>query len=101
MFFILRMMFWLAVVALLLPASPGQRQQQASSNFTASALTDRAVSAAMSYCATSPEKCAAGVEGARRLGNLLASQASIFEGSPSSPATQRLTALPPPRPTIP
>lgn len=97
MFFILRMVFWIAVVALLLPASPGQHQQSASTSTTS--LTERAVSAAVSYCATSPEKCAAGLEGARRLGDLLSGRTG--PAATQGPTPQHLVALPPPRPAIP
>ncbi|CAM5770062.1 hypothetical protein LMIY3S_03046 [Labrys miyagiensis] len=98
MFFILRMVFWIAVVALLLPAAPGPRTQSASASTTS--LTDRAVSAAISYCAASPDKCAAGLEGARKIGELLAGKSEPADGSaPSVP--QRVVTLPPPRPAIP
>ena len=98
MFFILRMVFWIAVVALLLPASPGQRQQSAAT--TTTSLTEQAVSAAVSFCTTSPEKCAAGLEGARRLGDLINGKAAPAAGQISAPL-QHLVALPPPRPAIP
>ncbi|WP_454814931.1 hypothetical protein [Labrys neptuniae] len=100
MFFILRMMFWLAVVALLLPASPAPHDRQASANLSTSTLADKAVSAALSYCATSPQQCAAGLAGARQLGGLLAGPSDDVATAPA-PAAQRFTALPPPRPAIP
>jgi hypothetical protein len=101
MFFILRMVFWIAVVALLLPASPERPGLSASSGATASSLTERAVSAAVSYCTTNPEKCAAGLEGAHRLGDLLTGKAGSNGNLAPSASLQHLVALPPPRPAIP
>jgi len=99
-FFILRMMFWLAVVALLLPAPPAQHDKQALAGLSATALADKAVGAALSYCAASPQQCAAGLAGARQLTGLLASPGDDAAAAPA-PAGQRFTALPPPRPSIP
>lgn len=100
MFFILRMMFWLAVVALLLPAPLAQHDKQASADLSASALASKAVGAALSYCAASPQQCAAGLAGAKQLGGLLAGP-NDDAAAVAAPAAQRFTALPPPRPAIP
>lgn len=99
-FFILRMVFWLAVVALLLPAPLARHDKQASSDLSASALANKAVSAALSYCASSPQQCAAGLAGARQIGGLLAGPNQDVTTTPA-PEPQRFTALPPPRPAIP
>ncbi len=101
MFFILRMLFWTAVVAVLLPASPLRPGQNASSDATPGSLTERAVSAAISYCAANAGKCAAGLQGAHKLGDLL-NGVTAPEAKPASTAClQHLVALPPPRPSIP
>ncbi len=100
MFFILRMVFWIAVVALLLPGSPGQHQQNVSSSAAAGSLAERAVTAALSYCTASPDKCASGLEDARKLGALLSGKMEAG-GNTASIALQHLVALPPPRPAIP
>jgi hypothetical protein len=99
MFFILRMVFWIAVVALLLPASLGQHGQNASLT-SAGSLTARAASAALSYCGDSPGKCVAGLEGARRLADLLTEKTSAA-AVPAAQASQRVVMLPPRRPALP
>ncbi|WP_448953397.1 hypothetical protein [Labrys neptuniae] len=101
MFFILRMVFWLAVVALLLPAPRDRHDQQASAGLSTTMLADKAVSAALSFCATNPQHCAAGLAGARRIGDLLSGQTQEAPAAASVSPIQQLTALPPPRPAIP
>ncbi len=101
MFFILRMVFWLAVVALLLPAPPGQHEKPAAAGLSANLLADKAVGAALSYCTANPQQCVAGLAGARQLGGLFGNDAAQAPPASATPLAQRLTALPPPRPAIP
>jgi hypothetical protein len=100
MFFILRMVFWIAVVALLLPASPGQHAQSLAGHEPHGSYAEQAVAAAMSLCATSPDKCAAGLDSARRLGELLSNPVATAAGQAPAPL-RGVIALPPPRPAIP
>ena len=100
-FFVPRMIFWMAVVMLLLPAprnEPGQKGPSLRD------LTAQAASAAGSYCLANAYSCAAGLETVRTLAALPSKSTQLGNRTANTQATRQVAsrslALPPPRPAI-
>jgi hypothetical protein len=100
-FFVPRMIFWMAVVMLLLPAprnEPGQKDPSLRD------VAAQAASAAGSYCVANAYNCAAGLETVRTLAALPSKSTQPGNKTANTEAPRQVAsrsfALPPPRPAI-
>jgi hypothetical protein len=100
-FFVPRMIFWMAVVMLLLPAprnEPGQKDPSLRD------LAAQAASAASAYCVANAYNCAAGLETVRTLAALPGRSTQPGNKTANSEAPRQIAlrgvVLPPPRPAI-